>query len=54
MSGAGFINSTGDCTGVGGCPKGDTCVQDYGNGYDACCARVSPKGPPVSARWDSP
>jgi hypothetical protein len=46
VSGAGFINSTGDCTGTGGCPKGDVCVQDYGNGYDACCARVLPLGSP--------
>ena len=39
---AGFINETGDCTGTDGCPKGDVCVQDYGTGYDACCACALP------------
>ena len=39
---AGAINTTGDCTGQGGCPAGDTCVYDY-NAYesDACCEHAA-------------
>ncbi len=40
---AGLINTTGTCTGKGGCTAGDACVYDYDTfGSDACCAHTLP------------